>query len=135
MNKLLFIFLILFSISACKKASKCELAICNYGTCDENTGACICTGGYTGTNCNVPPAYCVSHHTGTVLVSTSRTDEYDIYINNSYVGTKTYGTTSYSNVPSGSITVRELQVHFTFFQNDFSQAGTLVDCGTSNANY
>jgi len=131
---ILFALLTLLTFSACKK-NKCDFTCYNGGICNENTGQCMCTGGYTGRDCSNSPSPCVLNHFGSVIVSSTHSDSYYIYINGVYKGTQGYGAVTYPNISSGYVTIRQEQVNYVFFQNTYTENGNLSDCGTLIATF
>ena len=136
MKKLLILLAVIaFAFSSCKK-EKCAAVNCyGNGVCNEQTGSCVCVNGYTGTNCTIAPSQCSVNNTGSVIINSSHTDAYEIYINGIYKGYQYYGTTTYSNIPAGSVSISERQVNYVVFQNTYSQVGTLSKCGTLTATF
>lgn len=116
-----------FLLSGCAK-DPCEKAVClNGGYCLN--GSCICTGGYSGKNCEVDPVpACQTYHYGSLRIANNHLDYYNVYVGGVYKG-NTLTSITVDNLQSGYYPIRaEQTTGYVLYPTVYNGGATVQDC-------
>ncbi len=131
MKNLTILLLMAFLLQGCVK-DKCVGVVCqNFGTCNPENGKCICQQYYTGTNCEIYQAPCNTNHTGTLRITSYRSDPYRAYRDGSYYAYISAGESkTYNNYSSQCNSWRFEQASgYVFYPTVYTSTGCVSDCG------